>query len=417
MFPLLDTLPPPSKQPGAIWAILALALVSFAISWFGTLLMKHLSPRFGFVDRPGGRKIHADPKPLGGGVAIFWAFAIPMLIGLAVIVLGHPPQQLEGRVPHLDQYWSGMRERAPMAAGMLLAALVMHVMGLFDDRRAMGPYIKLVVQLGTVTALVLSVRELRILTTLGPTASAILTILWITAIANAFNFLDNMDGLSAGVAAVCTAAFLVTTLSIGQWFVAGALALLLGALVGFLFFNFAPASIFMGDSGSLVIGLLLGILTVRTTYLPPGENWAAGWYKVFAPAIVLAVPLYDLIVVSTIRLLRGHSPFKGDTNHFSHRLVARGMSRRTAVLCLWLITAATAVAAIILPHAPNTFTAVLIFVQTLLILATVMLLEQHPLPTEREGEAPAEPILSSRERIGSAGASPSPSSHLTASQR
>ena len=365
---------------GTPLAIVGLALISFALSWFFTFAMKRISPRIGFVDKPGGRKIHANPKPLGGGVAIFWAFAIPMLIGLAVVQWGHPPAALAGRVPHLADYWSGMRARTPMALGMLLAAGVMHVMGLIDDRRALGPYSKLLVQLGTISALVLALRELRILTALGPAASIVLTILWITAIANAFNFLDNMDGLSAGVAAVCTAAFLVTALSIGQWFVAAALALLLGALVGFLCFNFAPASIFMGDSGSLVIGLLLGILTVRTTYLQPGQRWAAGWYEVFAPVIVLAVPLYDLVVVSTIRILHGNSPFKGDTNHFSHRLVARGMSRRTAVLCLWLITAATAVAAIILPHAPDGFTAILIFVQTLLILGTVMLLEQHPLP-------------------------------------
>jgi UDP-GlcNAc:undecaprenyl-phosphate GlcNAc-1-phosphate transferase len=382
IFPLLDI--PPSQQPGAVWAILGLSLGTFALSWCLTLLMKHLAPRLGFVDKPGGRKIHANPRPLGGGIAIFWAFAIPMLIGMGIIVFGHPPRSLEGRVPHLDQYWSGMRERAPMALGLLSAALIMHVMGLMDDRKALGPFSKLLVQLGTVTTLILFLPELRVLTALGPATSAICTILWITAIANAFNFLDNMDGLSAGVAAVCAAAFLVTTLSIGQWFVAGALALLLGALAGFLCFNFAPATIFMGDSGSLVIGLLLGVLTVRTTYLPAGEQWAAGWYKVFAPAMVLAVPLYDLIVVSFIRLMHGRSPFKGDTNHFSHRLVARGMSRRTAVLCIWLITAATAVAAIILPHVPNTFTAVLIFIQTLLILATVMLLEQHPLPVPRE---------------------------------
>lgn len=411
---LLQTLPPPNKQPGAIWAILALSLVSFALSWFGTLMMKHLALRIGFVDKPGGRKIHANPKALGGGVAIFWAFAIPVLIGLAVIVWGHPPRQLEGRIPHLANYWSGMRERAPMALGMLLAGLVMHVMGLIDDRKALGPYSKLIVQLATVTALVLGLKELRVLTTTGPLVSAILTIIWITAITNAFNFLDNMDGLSAGVASVCTAAFLVTTLSIGQWFVAGALALLLGALVGFLFFNFAPASIFMGDSGSLVIGLLLGILTVRTTYLPVGENWAAGWYKVFAPAIVLAVPLYDLIVVSGIRLMRGYSPFKGDTNHFSHRLVARGMSRRTAVLCIWLITASTAVAAIILPHVHDTLSAVLIFVQTLLILATVMLLEQHPLPMARE-EQTETAAFSPTTRPGSAGVSLSHSHSLSGS--
>jgi UDP-GlcNAc:undecaprenyl-phosphate GlcNAc-1-phosphate transferase len=101
---------------------------------------------------------------------------------------------------------------------------------------------------------------------------------------------------------------------------------------------------------------------------------------VFAPVIVLAVPLYDLIVVSVIRLSRGKSPFVGDTNHFSHRLVARGMSRRTAVLCLYLITAATAIAAIMLPHASSRGVALLIFAQTILILGVVALLEQHPLP-------------------------------------
>lgn len=279
-----------------------------------------------------------------------------------------------------------MRQRTPMALGMLLAAAVMHIMGLVDDCKALGPYSKLIVQLGTVSALVACVPELRVLTAAGPAFSMVLTILWIAAITNAFNFLDNMDGLSAGVAAVCTAAFLVTTLTIHppQLFVAAALALLLGALLGFLCFNFNPASIFMGDSGSLVVGLLLGILTVRTTYLPPGQNLGAGWYAVFAPVIVLAVPLYDLIVVSTIRIFHGRSPFKGDTNHFSHRLVARGMSRRMAVLCLYLVSAATAIAAIILPHAPNSFTAVLLFVQTLLILGVVMLLEQHPLPIAKE---------------------------------
>ena len=207
---------------------------------------------------------------------------------------------------------------------------------------------------------------------------------WIVAITNAFNFLDNMDGLSAGVAAVATIAFFITAVSIGQWFVAASLAMLLGALVGFLCFNFPSASIFMGDSGSLVIGFILGVLTVRTTFLPRGADFGAGWYAVFAPVIVLALPLYDLIVVSVIRLSRGKSPFVGDTNHFSHRLVARGMSRRTAVLSLYLITAATSISAILLPHVQSTFAAMLIFAQTLLVLGVVALLEQHPLPGESE---------------------------------
>jgi UDP-GlcNAc:undecaprenyl-phosphate GlcNAc-1-phosphate transferase len=366
--------------------ILSLAGISFTIAWIGTFLMKRIAPRIGFVDRPGGRKIHYDPKPLGGGVAIFLGFTLPVVAGLIVVALHHtaPPPVHDADAQRIAAYWSGARERAPMMLGVVVATLLMHVLGLWDDRKALGPYFKLVIQLAIIAALA-SLLDIRALTMLdswgmGRFPSIVITVLWIAGIANAFNFLDNMDGLSAGVAAVCTSAFLVASISIQQWFVAAGLSLLLGSLLGFLCFNFAPASIFMGDSGSLVIGLLLGVLTVRSTYLPPGQNFGAGWYAVFAPLIVLAVPLYDLIVVSTIRLMHGKSPFVGDTNHFSHRLVARGMSRRTAVLCLYLITATTAVAAIILPHLQSAILAKLIFLQTWLILGVVALLEQHPLP-------------------------------------
>jgi UDP-GlcNAc:undecaprenyl-phosphate GlcNAc-1-phosphate transferase len=371
-----------------ILPVLSLAGISFAIAWIATFLMKRIAPRIGFVDRPGGRKIHLNPKPLGGGVAIFLGFTLPVVAGLMVVALHHaaPPPAHDADAQRLAAYWSGARERAPMVLGVVIATLLMHLLGLWDDRKALGPYVKLSIQL-TIIAAVVTLCDIRALTFMdslgaGRLPSIVLSVLWIAAIANAFNFLDNMDGLSAGVAAVCTMAFLVASITIQQWFVAAGLSLLLGSLLGFLCFNFSPASIFMGDSGSLIIGLLLGILTVRSTYLPAGENFGAGWYAVFAPLIVLAVPLYDLIVVSTIRLMRGKSPFVGDTNHFSHRLVARGMSRRTAVLCLYLVTAATAIAAIILPHLQSPLLAKLIFLQTWLILGVVALLEQHPLPPE-----------------------------------
>ena len=359
------------------WAVLAILPVSFAITFAATWAVRAVAPRLGFVDKPGGRKVHAKPKPLGGGVAIFAGVAIPLA---AAVVAVHVPA-IASRFP--AAYVGGALAHTPLAVGLLATLAVMHGLGLVDDRRALGPYLKLAVQLGAIAAFVVAF-DVRALTFadgwgLGRWPSVLATIVWIGAITNAFNFLDNMDGLSAGVGAVCTAAFLVAAMTIGQWFVAAALAMLLGSLVGFLCFNFAPATIFMGDSGSLLIGLLLGVLTVRTTYIPTGEPWASGWYSVFAPVVVLAVPLYDLVVVSAIRLSRGKSPFVGDTNHFSHRLVARGMSRRTAVLCLYLITAATSVAAILLPHVSAPF-APLILVQTVLILGVVGLLEQHPLP-------------------------------------
>jgi UDP-GlcNAc:undecaprenyl-phosphate/decaprenyl-phosphate GlcNAc-1-phosphate transferase len=364
-----------------IFPILCLPAISFIISWLATLLIRRLALKIGFVDKPGGRKVHANPKPLGGGIAIFAAVAIPLLAALAL--LSSLPSNGSGARWN-PAYIRGAKEHSPLALGMIGTMLLMHLLGLADDRKSLGPILKLLVQLVMIGLFVI-LFDCRALTALdhlgmGHWPSVIVTTLWIAGITNAFNFLDNMDGLSAGVAAVCTTAFLIAALSIQQWFVAAALALLLGALLGFLCFNFPPATIFMGDSGSLIIGLLLGVLTVRTTYLPIGTPWAQGWYAVFAPVIVLAVPLYDLIVVSMIRICRGKSPFVGDTNHFSHRLLARGMTRRTAVLCIYLITASTSVAAILLPHVTPKF-APLIFVQTLLILFVVALLERHPLPT------------------------------------
>lgn len=366
--------------------ILIFGAVSFVLSWSLTWEIKRIAPRLGFVDKPGHRKIHRAPTPLGGGVAIFLSFVLPMLAVLwlcRTITFIPSPSGLYPLV-------GGVIQQTNLALAIIGSMAVMHVMGLMDDRKALGPYSKLVTQLAVTTALVAAFPTLRVLTALTPVPSVVLTVLWITAITNAFNFLDNMDGLSAGVAAVCTTAFLAAALSIGQWFVAGSLALLLGALLGFLCFNFPPASIFMGDAGSLAVGFLLGVLTVRAQYLPPGEAFGAGWYVVFVPLVVLAVPLYDLAVVSLIRLSRGKSPFVGDTNHFSHRLVARGMSKRTAVLCIYLVTAATAIAAIILPHARSGYVAVLVFAQTVLILGVVALLEQHPLPVSGSEEEKGE---------------------------
>ncbi len=358
--------------------ILLLAVGAFVLSWCTTWSMKRVAPRFGFVDKPGGHKAHHNPRPLLGGVGIFLGVALPMLAVLLAVAFGKP---FIARLTGIDPaYLDGIARQTPLAAAFLIAMFAMHLLGLFDDHKPLGPYLKLFIQLLVVTLLVIEFRELRILTALGTIPSIIITVLWISAITNAFNFLDNMDGLSAGIAAVCTIAFLITALQIGQWFVAANLALLLGALLAFLCFNFPPASIFMGDCGSLVIGFVLGVLTVRTTFLNPTQTLAGGWYSLLAPVIVMAVPLYDLIVVSLIRLARGKSPFVGDNNHFSHRLVARGMSRRTAVLCLYLITAATAIAAILLPNVTSGFNAWLIFAQTLLILGVVALLEQHPLP-------------------------------------
>ena len=137
--------------------------------------------------------------------------------------------------------------------------------------------------------------------------------------------------------------------------------------------NFAPAKIFLGDAGSLVIGLLLAVATIRTTYYHEAEG-TGSWFTTLMPLIVLAVPLYDFISVTILRLAQGKSPFVGDTQHFSHRLVKRGMTQRQAVLTIYLATACTGLGAIILSQM-STAGMVLVFVQTILIVSIIAILE------------------------------------------
>src|SRR5690349_5395032 len=193
-----------------VWSILSLAAVSFVLSFCGTWLMKRLAPRVGFVDKPGHRKIHRDPIPLGGGVAIFLAFAAPVLAAVmlarvysdaayTVTMRGAATSQEARRLAGDDELHralhGGVLRQTPMALGLLGGMAVLHLMGLLDDRKALGPYAKLGVQLAVAAALVVSFKSLRVLTALGEVPSVVLTVLWITAITNAFNFLDNMDGL------------------------------------------------------------------------------------------------------------------------------------------------------------------------------------------------------------------------------
>jgi len=385
--------------------LLALCVAGFLASFFATRWMIGYAPRIGLLDQPGHRKIHHTPKPLVGGVGIIAGLILPLVALLVLYGFGEifvdpnfqsskygnydgdrPPEWITRfgiSVPLLE----GALKQVPLLLGFVAGAVGMFLLGLVDDRKALGPFVKLGVQLAISTTFVAFFPDVRLLTVLGTVPSIVITVLWIAGVTNAFNFLDNMDGLSSGVAAVCTLVFIVASLLAGQVFIPATLALFLGSLLGFLVWNFPPAKIFMGDKGSLLIGFVLGVLTARTTYVPPGVDFEQSWYGVFVPLIVLAVPLYDMTVVSVIRIANGKSPFVGDTNHFSHRLVRRGMSKRTAVLCIWLVTGATGLAALLLPLVQSWLAAWLIVSQTLLILGVVFLLERHPLPpTDRGGE-------------------------------
>jgi UDP-GlcNAc:undecaprenyl-phosphate/decaprenyl-phosphate GlcNAc-1-phosphate transferase len=329
--------------------------------------------------------------PRNGGIGIFWGFALPLLAGTAVVLgLGrsHPADRilLVGmELPaFFAQHLSGMRAHVPLALLLVATTLGIHILGLLDDRKSLGPWSKLIGQLVIASALVfigeycdpLRGGAFRVLTSLGFVPSAILSILWIVALTNAFNFLDNMDGLSAGVAFICAAMFLIATVFNGQWFVAALLVLFMGSTLGFLCFNFPPASIFMGDGGSMVLGFILSALTIRTTYYSAANPDAPHhWYSVLMPLFVMAVPLYDLTIVTVLRIAKGRSPMTGDTNHFSHRLTRHGFSTRAAVLIIYAVTFATGLSAPLLARVDDS-SALLLAGQLLAILVVIGILER-----------------------------------------
>jgi len=249
-------------------------------------------------------------------------------------------------------------------------ALAMIVTGFIDDRAAIRPGVKLLVQSAVALGLVLSGLRLECFVKSDLIRGAV-TFLWVVGITNAFNLLDNMDGLSAGVGTIVSAIFCVVALQTGQYFVASLLVTLIGALGGFLVFNFHPASIFMGDTGSLFLGYMMAVLIVVFT-LPLRAH---PLFLEITPLVILAVPLFDTISVVIIRVRRGVSPFQGDKNHFSHRLVNLGMSVRQAVLTIYLVTACIGLSATQL-YRSDTMGAVVAFVQALGVLLLIVILEQ-----------------------------------------
>jgi UDP-GlcNAc:undecaprenyl-phosphate GlcNAc-1-phosphate transferase len=369
-----------------VWPVLALILVGLAISLPLTATLVRLGRRANLLDSAGaaGHAKQLRRVPNIGGIAIYAGVMLPMVVGLLAFEL-IPAGTLRGFAPGLnDDLLARIGESTPTAIVMLACMTLLHVIGLIDDRRSLGPMPKFAVQFGCAFSMAMFF-DVRLLTLLddqlpaAPWPSVIVTMLWIVAITNAINFMDNMDGLAGGVSAIAAALFMIATILNAQWFIAGTLALLIGALAGFLIFNFpAPhARIFMGDGGSLVVGFLLAVLTARTTYYNPDEPDFAlggGWYGVFMPVIVLAIPLYDFITVTTIRLVQGKSPFVGDQQHFSHRLVQRGLSKRGAVLVIWSMTAVTGIGGISLGSL-RAWQAILVGAQTMLMLMIIWGLE------------------------------------------
>lgn len=345
-------------------AMAALGLLgSLLLSVVLTAAVRPLALRWGLVSHPRHDRYHRSVIPMGGGIALFGT----MLIGIVAAMVGF--RFVAPRVG-LDPADFVARQGELMA--LTACSLALFVLGLWDDRRRLGPFVKLAVQfvVAIAAATLADVRveffiPNRVLTT-------VLSAFWIVLMVNAFNFLDNMDGACAGMAAIVSGVLFTAAALSGQVLVGGLALMFIGTLLGFLVFNFPPARIFMGDAGSLVVGFFVAVLSLRTTYYH--QAGSGDWYPVLMPLIALAVPLYDFASVTILRLRQGKSPFVGDTQHFSHRLRRRGLTDRQTALTLYLATLCTGLGAVFLVQV-NRVGAILIFGQTFLILAIIAILE------------------------------------------
>lgn len=282
-------------------------------------LVKKGALRWGGMDKPNERKLHTHPLPRLGGLAIY---------------LG-----CMGALAAFDRFYLSQ------IAGILLGATLVSFLGIWDDYRPLTPLIKLVGQIAAATILIASGIKVNFLT--HPVLNIAATLLWVVFITNALNLLDSMDGLSAGVATIACTFFLLMAVMTRQVLVSGLAAALLGACLGFLLFNYSPASIFMGDSGSLFIGFVLAALGIKLRFM---FNVAAVTWMI--PVIVLGLPIFDTTLVVLSRWRRGLNPFcSPGKDHVPHRLVAMGATQREAVLILYLVCCALGAMAMFLMHA------------------------------------------------------------------
>jgi len=347
---------------------LGLLTLSFLLSTLLCGLARRWAPRCGLVDQPGGHKRHKTPTPLGGGVAI-WLTTV-VVIGLGAAIAGLCPDLLPGPLArHVGGFWY----RSAELAEILGLATVIMLMGLTDDRGPLAWQLRLGIQVGLAAGLAGSgVRVTLFWPFTHPVLGGAVSVLWVVGLTNAFNMLDNMDGLAAGVGVIAALLFAGAQVAVGSLFVPAVLLVLVGTLGGFLVHNRHPARLFMGDAGSNFLGFTLGALTVAGTYFRYEPSYSP--CSVLAPLLVMAVPLYDATSVIVIRLREGRSPFQGDRRHFSHRLVERGLTPPRAVRTIELVTLAGGLGALLL-HRLGPAGACVVVAQTASLLGVVVILE------------------------------------------
>jgi len=315
-------------------------LGALVVSWIGTRIVIAVAPRFGWIAGTTSDRWHTRPTALMGGIAIYAAIVVSILVFFIVL--------------------SDFNDRRVW--GLLLGSTMIFILGLVDDRKYVSPLVKIVVQT-TVAGVVVCFGAFSEFFT--PIIGIPLSIFWIIAITNAFNLIDNMDGLSSGIAAITSLCIMSLSLIMGWYETAVLAAVMIGAALGFLRYNFNPARIFMGDCGALLIGFYLAVVTLIGTM----THMSNVIVVLVVPILVMAVPILDTTFVTIMRTLSGRPFYQGGMDHTSHRMVIQGMSERTTVLYIYLFSLVFGVFAVLfaLPGVN------IVLVATLLIVMVIFL--------------------------------------------
>ncbi|HZA27241.1 MAG TPA: MraY family glycosyltransferase [Actinomycetota bacterium] len=366
----------------------------------GTPLVRRVAVRFAFIDRPSDRKVHPKPTPTLGGLALW--FAVLVGFGAAYALPDFRP----------------LFEASSEPVGVAVAGTIIVALGGYDDVRTLSVPAKVAGQILAAGILLLFGVQLAYfwfpglgVLSLSADLALPLTLLWVLAMINAVNLIDGLDGLAAGVVAIAAAAFFVYAQQSGQlWGDSPSPASLLsvvvaGAAVGFLPHNFHPARIFMGDSGSMLLGLVLGAATISgvgRTVEPTNSELAALAIPVAIPLLVLAVPFTDVVFAIVRRVRRGRPVTRPDKEHIHHQLLEIGHSHRNAVLLMYLWSALLAGSALAITYIRSRFLAVamLVFVAVVLVGTSLPRMlrngrtlraarRRHPSVTSQDGEEPS----------------------------
>lgn len=305
--------------------ILFTFIIAFSIPFFGTSAVRDFAIRIGFVDIPNARKMHIEPMPLMGGVAILGGALVAFLLIFVVF-----------------EIYALTRPIIGIVLGMAITCLV----GLVDDRMGgITPIAKLFGQ--AVAVAVLIWFGVMVSLPVPFWLNIVFTFLWVLVVSNTTNFLDNMDGACAGIVGV-QAAFITLLGALNEQFLVASLAAgVFGACLGFLRLNFSPAKIFMGDAGSLFLGFVIAVLAIEINF-PQNSNFVT-W---MVPLFILGVTLFDFGLVTLSRLRRGVNPLTtAGKDHTSHRLLELGLTRREATLTLYLFSGALGMIAVFITQA------------------------------------------------------------------